>query len=156
MAIRNIFVEGDEVLRKKAKIVDEITPKVIELIDDMRETMTAANGVGIAAPQVGILKRVIIVHHDPEDESTYYEFINPEILLQEGTQEGTEGCLSLPGYVGMVERPYTVKMKAMDREGITKEYLFEGFPAVVVCHEIDHLNGVLYKDKATDYHKMDE
>ncbi len=156
MAIRNIFVEGDDVLRKKAKTVDMITPKLAELLDDMRETMNKQDGVGIAAPQVGILKRVIIVHYDTEDESTYYELINPEILEEEGEQEGREGCLSLPGYTGLVKRPQRIKVRALNREGFLKEYIFEDFSAVVLAHEMDHLEGILYKDKATSYQKVDE
>ncbi len=156
MATRNIFVEGDEVLRKKSKEVTEITPRIIELLDDMRDTMNSANGVGIAAPQVGVLRKVIIVHYDPDQADTYYEFINPEILEEEGSQEGTEGCLSLPGNLGLVERPEKVRIRGLNREGVVKEYIFEGFPAVVVCHEMDHLEGILYKDKAKVYGKEEE
>ncbi len=156
MATRNVFVEGDDILRKKSKVIEEITPKIIELLDDMKDTMIANSGVGIAAPQVGILKRAIIVHYDPDDEETYYEFINPEIIEQEGVQESAEGCLSLPGYTGIVERPSKVRIRGLNREGDSKEYIFENFAAVVVSHEMDHLEGVLYKDKAREYKKVEE
>ncbi len=155
MAIRNIFVEGDDVLRKKSRVVEEVNEKIITLLDDMRDTMEDSEGVGIAAPQVGVLKRMIIVHFDPEDEGTYFEFINPELSEEEGTQEGSEGCLSLPGFIGMVKRPEKVRIKGLDRRGNMQDFYFEGFAAVVVCHEMDHLDGILYKDKASEYQRTE-
>lgn len=150
MALRNIFVEGEDILRKKAREVKEITPRIITLLEDMRDTMNEENGVGIAAPQVGISKRICLVAPNPEDENSLIEMINPVILEKEGMQLSTEGCLSVPNKVGQVERPQRVKVKYLNRDG--KEIIkdFEDFDAVVVSHEIDHLEGVLYSDKAVN------
>lgn len=149
MALRNVVVKGDEILGKKCRAVDEINERMISLLDDMIETMHDNNGVGIAAPQVGMLKRACIM--EPE-EGKIYELINPEIVSREGEQEGYEGCLSVPGYIGYVKRPAKVKVKSLNRKGEVVEYEFEEFAAVVACHEIDHLDGILYTDKATDIH----
>lgn len=147
MAIRNVVTEGEELLRKKCKPVKEVTDKIKTIMEDMLETMHQENGVGIAAPQVGILRRMFIA--EPEPGRVYY-MINPEILEAEGSVEGQEGCLSVPGMIGTVERPERIKIKAMNLEGETVEYDFEGFDAVVMCHENDHLDGILYIDKATN------
>ncbi len=144
MAIRNIREIGDEILTKTAKEVTELTPKITELIDDMFDTMYAANGVGLAAPQVGIRKRIVVI--DCGDQPLV--LINPEILETSGSQTGNEGCLSVPGKVGIVTRPNYAKVKALDEN--FEEYIVEGeeLLARCLCHEIDHLNGILYVDKA--------
>ena len=153
MALRNIVEEGDDILRKRAREVTEIDQRIRTLVEDMAETMVSSHGVGIAAPQVGILKRIFLAVPDAEVDETPTVFINPEILLQEGSQVGEEGCLSVPGYVGTVERPLSVKLKALDLDGNENIYEFSDFAAVVICHEYDHLNGILYTDKAKDIHE---
>ena len=144
MAIRNIRISTDEVLRKKCKEVKEITPNLLTLLDDMADTMYDANGVGLAAPQVGILKRAVVI----DIGEGLVELINPEILETSGSQIDDEGCLSVPGKYAPVDRPYYAKVKAMDREG--NEFIIEGeeLMARALCHEIDHLDGILYIDKA--------
>ena len=147
MALRNIVTEGDPILRKVCRPVGEITPRIQMILDDMVETMRDANGVGLAAPQVGIMRRMFVAEPQPEN---VYIFVDPEIISAEGEQEGNEGCLSVPGYVGTVKRPEKIVIRGRDRYGKEKEYTFEGFEAVVMCHEFDHLEGVLYTDKATE------
>lgn len=144
MAIRNIRISTDEVLRKKCKSVKEITPNLLTLLDDMADTMYEANGVGLAAPQVGILKRAVVI----DVGEGLVELINPVILETSGSQIDDEGCLSLPGKYAPVERPYYAKVEAMDREG--NKFIIEGeeLMARALCHEIDHLDGILYIDKA--------
>ena len=144
MAIRTIRISTDEVLRKKCKVVKEITPNLLTLLDDMADTMYDANGVGLAAPQVGILKRVVVI----DIGEGLVELINPEILETSGSQIDDEGCLSVPGKYAPVDRPYYAKVKAMDRDG--NEFIIEGeeLMAHALCHEIDHLDGILYIDKA--------
>ena len=147
MALRNIVTEGDPILRKVCRPAGEITPRIQVMLDDMLETMRDAQGVGLAAPQVGIMRRMFVM--EPEPERVYF-FVDPEIIEVEGEQESTEGCLSVPGYSGTVMRPERVKIKGYDRYGKLREYDFEGFDAIVACHEFDHLEGVLYTDKATE------
>ena len=161
MALRNITVRGDEILAKKCKPVKEITPRIIEACHDMVETMNAAEGVGIAAPQIGIMKRFFVAmpHVESDDESIrekVYYMINPEITYTEGTQESSEGCLSVPGYMGLVDRPYKIRIKATGLDGKEQEYEFEGFEATVFCHEYDHLEGILYPDVAKDMMTTEE
>lgn len=146
MAIRNIVQMGDEVLRKKCFEVTEINEKIITLLDDMKETLIKANGAGLAAPQVGILRRVFVVSVDDK----YYECINPVIEKTFGKQVGEEGCLSVKGKYGTVERPLKVTVRALDRNGKEFTVKAEGFLARAFCHENDHLDGVLYVDKAQD------
>lgn len=143
MAIRNIRTLGDEVLRKNAKEITEMTPRIKELIEDMFDTMYEAEGVGLAAPQVGIRKRLVVI--DCGDEP--YVLINPVILETSGEQTGQEGCLSVPGKVGIVTRPDYAKVKALDEN--MQEYIVEGrdLLARCLCHEIDHLDGIMYVDK---------
>lgn len=155
MALRNITVRGDEILAKKCKPVKAITPRIRQACEDMVETMLASDGVGIAAPQIGIMKRFFIAmpHVDAEDEEIrdrIYYMINPEITYTEGSQESSEGCLSVPGYMGLVDRPQKIRIKATDLEGEEHEYEFEGFAATVFCHEYDHLEGILYTDIAKE------
>ena len=143
MALRNIRVLGDEILKKQAKEVTEMTPKIRELIDDMFDTMYEANGCGLAAPQVGIRKRIVVI--DCGDDPIV--LINPVILETSGEQTGSEGCLSVPGKCGTVTRPNYAKVKAFDED--MNEYIVEGeeLLARCLCHEIDHLDGIMYVDK---------
>lgn len=152
MALRNVVVEGDEILRKKCREVGEVTDHIRMIMDDMRDTMRAEFGVGLAAPQIGIMRRMFVA--EPEPERVYY-MINPVILEKEGSQTSDEGCLSVPGMMGTVERPEKIKIKALDLNGEEKIYDFEGFDAIVMCHEYDHLDGILYIDKATNIRPME-
>ena len=144
MALRNIVLEGDPILRKRAREVTEINDHVRMILDDMLETMRVHEGIGIAAPQVGVLRRMFIV----EMEDRVYELINPEILETEGAVEEEEACLSLPGMAGLVERPSYVKIAGQNRDGERVEYEGEGLLAKAFCHEYDHLDGILYSDRA--------
>lgn len=152
MAIRTIRTVGDPVLRKKSKLVEEVTDKMRMLIEDMLETMYEANGVGLAAPQIGILKRIVVI--DIYDETGAKVLINPEILEKEGKQVGPEGCLSIPGQSGLVERPMWVKAKALNENG--EEIIIEGTEllARAICHEVDHLDGILFTDIMIDGPKL--
>ena len=143
MAIRNIVEKGDPVLRKISRSVLNFDEKLATLIDDMIETMHNAEGVGLAAPQVGILRRICVI--DVGDGPI--ELVNPVIIKEEGEQVGSEGCLSVPGQSGIVKRPMKVTVKAQDRKGNTFEISGEELLARAFCHEIDHLNGILYVDK---------
>ncbi len=150
MAILNIMTEEESVLRKVSKPVTEITPKIITLLDDMRDTLIKSGGVGLAAPQVGILRRIFIIDTEPDNGHNIIEFINPEIIKTEGHQEETEGCLSIPGKCGITSRPMTVTVRAQDRQG--KEFTYTGTELFgrCLCHEYDHLDGVLYIDNALE------
>ena len=141
MAVRTIRVIGDEILYKECKPVKEMTQRVEELIEDMFETMYENNGVGLAAPQVGILKQIVVID---VDDGNQYVLINPEIIEEEGSQTGQEGCLSVPGKAGIVTRPQTVKVKALDEN--MEEFVLEGedLLARAICHECAHLHGQLY------------
>ena len=150
MALRKILTEGDETLTKVCRPVGEVTDRIRMILDDMADTMHEANGVGLAAPQVGIPRRMFIVQIDPE--GPMYELINPEIVETSGEQYGEEGCLSVPGYVGMVKRPNYVKIKGLDRNSNSVEYEGTELLARAFLHENDHLDGVLYTQKATDIH----
>ena len=151
MALRNIVCEGDEILRKRAKEVTEINDHIRMILDDMLETMREKDGSGIAAPQVGILKRMFIA----EFEGQLIELINPEILESSGVQAEDEGCLSVPGMIGTVERPEYIKMKGLDRYGQEVVYEGTGFLPIVLSHEYDHLDGILYIDKAVNVRELD-
>ena len=142
MAILNIVKEGDPTLRKVCRPVTEITPRILTLLDDMRETLAEANGAGLAAPQVGILRRIALVDLGEE----IVELINPEIVETEGEQEEVEGCLSVPDVWGVTRRPARVKVKALNREGEEFTVEGEGLNARCLCHEIDHLDGHLFTD----------
>ncbi len=144
MAIRNIVTIGDPVLREKSREVTLFDSKLGTLIDDMIETMFDAAGVGLAAPQVGILRRVCVISTDGDK---VYELVNPRIIKSSGEQTGPEGCLSIPGRQGIVTRPKKLTVEAFDRFGKKVKYNVEGFTAVAFCHEMDHLDGVLYIDK---------
>lgn len=150
MALRKVIYEGDEILRKKAKPVKEFNEKISQLIDDMFETMAEYDGVGLAAPQVGMLRRVIVIDTGNEEDPQKYELINPEIIKTEGEVDGDEGCLSLPGKSGKVVRPEKVKVKGFDRNGQEVIVEGEGLLARALCHEIDHLEGILFIDSARE------
>ena len=141
MAVRTIRVIGDEILYKECKPVKEMTQRVEELIEDMFETMYENNGVGLAAPQVGILKQIVVID---VDDGNQYVLINPEIIEEEGSQTGQEGCLSVPGKAGIVTRPQKVKVKALDEN--MEEFVLDGedLLARAICHECAHLHGQLY------------
>ena len=144
MAIRKIVERGDPLLEKVCRPVTEFNARLHTLLDDMAETLDEAGGVGLAAPQVGILRRVCIVR-DSEDE--LIELINPEIVSSEGEQTGLEGCLSIPGRYGVVTRPYKVRVRAQDRDGTFFEVEDEDITARCFCHEIEHLDGHLYTER---------
>lgn len=152
MAVRNIRKDGDEVLRKKSREVDEINDKIRILLRDMAETLYKADGVGLAAPQVGILKRIVVI--DAGDG--LLELINPVITGQSGEQTYIEGCLSIPGIYGEMLRPAKVTVQALNARGEKIEITGEGLLAVALCHEIDHLDGILFKDKAIRFLDKDE
>ena len=145
MAKLKILKVGDETLRKVCRPVDAITPRIQRLIDDMVDTMRAADGVGLAAPQVGVLRRVVVI--ETPDEGLF-QLINPKIIAYAGEQESEEGCLSVPGRWGVTKRPMHVTVKAIDRDGNNIEVKGSGLLAKALCHEIDHLDGKLYIDIA--------
>ncbi len=149
MAIRLIREEGDEILRKTSREVSVFDEKLGELIDDMFDTMYEAQGVGLAAVQVGILKRVVVV--DTREEGERFELVNPKIISTKGSHEVAEGCLSVPGVHGYVIRPEKVTLQAQDRYGNMHEYSAQGLLAQAFCHETDHLDGGLFIDKVTEY-----
>ena len=152
MGLRQVRQRGDAMLSKKCKIVNEITPSIIELLDDMKQTLDEKDGVGIAAPQVGVLKRICIVAH----EDDYYEMINPEILEEEGSQACNEACLSVAGLCGDLYRPFKITVRAQDRSGEEFTVTVEDFLASVFCHELDHLDGVMFIDKAINIRPIEE
>ena len=144
MAIRNVVQVGDDVLRKKCFEVTAFDEKLATLLDDMKETVRKEEGAGLAAPQVGILRRAVVV----DVEEGFFEFVNPRIVSQKGEQTGWEGCLSVRGKRGVVSRPMKVKIAYQDRYGNPQTLQAKGFFARAICHELDHLDGVLYIDKA--------
>ena len=146
MALRNIIFSDEDLIRKKSKVVTEFDERLDILLDDMKETMRKNDGVGLAAVQVGVLKRVIVV----EACGQYLELINPKILSCEGSQVGAEGCLSVKNKTGDVERPYKITVNAQNRYGDNMVLTVEGLLAVVLCHEIDHLDGILFIDKLVE------
>lgn len=146
MAIRNILKDNDPTLRKKSRIVEKIDDRILVLLDDMADTMYEADGVGLAAPQVGVLKRIIVI----DVGEGIIELINPELVDSWGEQVGAEGCLSLPGVTGDVSRPAGVRVKGLNRKGETVEIEGTDLLAVALCHEIDHLDGILFTDKIID------
>lgn len=152
MALRNIRKLGDDILRKKCRPVEVIDEKILTLLDDMAETMYAANGVGLAAPQIGILKRIVTI----DIGEGLLELINPEIVSCEGNVKDTEGCLSVPGKCGYVVRPNKVTVSALNRDGEKITLTGEGLLAKAFCHEIDHLDGIVFVDKVTEYVDMEQ
>ena len=143
MARLKILKFGDEALRKVCRPVDEITPKIVTLLDDMIETMRAANGCGLAAPQVGVLRRIAVIE---VEDGKVYELINPKIIAYTGEQRETEGCLSNPGKWSITKRPKAVTVRAMNRHGEEYELTGKDLLARAICHECDHLDGKLYTD----------
>lgn len=149
MAVREILRFGDERLRAHCEPVTAFDEELWALLDDMYETMCSADGVGLAAPQLGVTKRVVVI--DVDDEHGVIELVNPVITAMRGRQTEPEGCLSYPNKMGRVKRPARVKVKALDRFGRPVEYKGSGLLARAFCHEIDHLNGILYKDKVIEW-----
>ena len=149
MAIREVVQVGDDVLRQRCFEVEAFDEKLWALLDDMKDTVKKEQGAGLAAPQVGILRRVVVV----DVEEGYFEFINPVLLQQKGEQSGWEGCLSVRGKSGIVSRPMKVTLSYQDRTGEKRLLKAKGFFARAICHELDHLDGVLYIDKATHIEK---
>jgi len=152
MGLRVIRQEGDDILKKKAREVKEINTSILTLLDDMMETLKEKDGVGIAAPQLGVLKRVAVIAH----EDDVYEMINPVIVDEEGNQVCNEACLSVPGRCGDVDRPMKVTVKATNREGAEYTVTVDDFMSSVFCHELDHLDGVLFLDKAKNVQFLNE
>jgi len=151
MATRNIRTKEDDILRKHCRPVTEFNPRLHALLDDMKETLEKSGGVGLAAPQVGVLRRAIIVletNVENEDDEYFIELVNPEIIEQSGEQSGAEGCLSFPGEYGVVVRPEWVRVKAQDRYGNEFTVEGEGITARCFCHETDHLDGILFPTRA--------
>lgn len=143
MAIRNIVKMGDPILRKMCKPVTQFDGKLASLLDDLKDTLHKAEGLGLAAPQVGILKRVCIVEY----EDAYYELVNPVLISSSGSCKDNEGCLSVPGFRGIVERPQFIEVEYFDRSGEKHRVQAEGYFARVFLHEMDHLDGILFADK---------
>ncbi len=156
MALRNIVKKGDDVLLKNCREVKDFNPRLHKLIDDMRETLLDSGGVGLAAPQVGVLRRVVLVLDTKVEPNEIIELINPEIIETEGEQEGPEGCLSVPGVWGIVKRPMRVKVRAQNRFGETFEVEGEELTARAFCHEIDHLSGVLFETHVSRFLSQEE
>ncbi len=152
MAKRIIRTDEDPILRKKSRKVDKIDDKILVLLDDMVETMYDANGVGLAAPQIGILRRIVVI----DIGEGPMKLINPEITFKEGEEEDLEGCLSVPGYNGLVKRPEKLICKYTNENNENIELEAEGFLARAICHELDHLDGILYTDKAETMYKIEE
>ena len=165
MATRNILNADDPTLRKHSRIVTDFNNRLHVLLDDMRETLIEANGLGLAAPQVGVLRRAVLIvdfveqtveandeesdeERLPEYKEEIIELVNPEIIAKSGEQSGSEGCLSVPGVYGIVKRPELVKVKAQDRNGNSFELFRKGLTARAICHEIDHLNGLIFTSLA--------
>ncbi|MBR2781151.1 MAG: peptide deformylase [Eubacteriaceae bacterium] len=158
MALRNIIKEGDEVLTKHCRPVTDFNERLHLLLDDLAETMSTADGVGLAAPQVGVLRRAVVVLETNVEEGTdpyVIELVNPEIIASDGEQEGPEGCLSVPGVYGWVQRPAHVKVRAQDRNGDFFEVEGDGLTARAFCHEIEHLEGHLFLE-ISDHIMSDE
>ena len=153
MAIREIIKKGDEVLNKKCHAVTKFDAKLHSLLDDMTETLRNADGVGLAAPQIGILRRIVVVINGADE---VIELVNPEIIAASGEQFGLEGCLSVPGLYGFVKRPMVVRVRAQDRNGETFEVEDEGLTARCFCHEIDHLSGRLYDELCDRTYTVEE
>lgn len=154
MATRIIRLEGDPCLEKVCRRVEKFDERLHILLDDMKETLEDAEGIGLAAPQVGILKRAVVI--DLGEEKGFLELINPEIVATEGSYVAAEGCLSVPGISGTVERPMKTTVKAYDRNGNEFEYTGEELYSKCLCHELDHLDGILYTSKVIEYLDPDE
>jgi len=149
MAIREIVKVGDGILRQRSREVEAFDGRLESLLDDMLETMDRENGIGIAAVQVGILKRAAVI----KNKDVLYELINPVIIIEDGAVVDGEGCLSVPGQRGDVERPKTLTVRAFDRNGVLKEHTVRDYTARAFCHEIDHMDGILFTDKLIEGRK---
>lgn len=147
MALRNIRIDGDPILRKKSRKIEEVDDRIRILLDDMVETMQYADGVGLAAPQIGILRRAIVI----DIGEGPIKMVNPQIIDKDGLEIDIEGCLSVPGKSGTVERPVNLKVKFLDENGLEKTLEGSKLFARAICHEIDHLNGILFTDKVLEY-----
>ena len=157
MAIREIREEGDPLLRKKSREIEKIDDRILELLDDMYETLKKSkDGIGIAAPQVGVLKRAIIIDLSDEGGEGPYKLINPRIVKAKGEQVCREGCLSVPGVLGDVIRPAEVIVEALNEKGEKVRIKGKEIMAVVLSHEIDHLDGILFVDKATEFYEIED
>ena len=154
MALRKIVEQGEDCLTKVCRPVTDFNARLHQLLDDMSETLAEASGAGLAAPQVGVLRRACLVLDEETEE--YLELINPEILDQQGSQEGAEGCLSVPGRYGIVERPQKITIKFQDRTGAERQLELEDFLARAACHETDHLEGKLYLRLVTRFLEPEE
>lgn len=152
MALRSVVYSTDPMIRKKSRPVDDFDENLWQLLDDMYETMKKEDGVGIAAPQIGVLRQIVVI----EANGMKLELINPKIVKSSGSQQSFEGCLSVKEYNGIVIRPYNVTVEAMDRYGYKFTMSVEGFMSTVFCHEIDHLSGVLFIDKAQELFRKDD
>ncbi|MGN0813873.1 MAG: peptide deformylase [Candidatus Coproplasma sp.] len=152
MSVRYVVQVGDEVLRTKCAEVKKFDKELCSLLDDMKETVRAENGAGLAAPQIGLPIRVVVI----DVEEGYYEMVNPVIFASKGEQTGPEGCLSVKGKQGTVTRPYKVKGEYRDRNGRKHKLTAEGFFARAVCHELDHLDGVIYTDRASEVYDISD
>lgn len=155
MSIRTILTQGDPALNKKCHPVTQFDGKLAALLDDLKETLEDAGGVGLAAPQVGILRRAVIVVPDPEQDEMI-ELVNPEIVAQSGEEDGLEGCLSIPGMWGYVKRPTWVKVRAQDRQGSWFEVEGDGMAARCYCHELEHLDGHMYDEHVDRLYTSEE
>lgn len=154
MALRKILTQGDPTLNKKSRPVERFDERLHILLDDMKETLAAANGAGLAAPQVGILLRRVVVVVDADDHMV--ELVNPELVYTEGEQTGLEGCLSVPGKYGLVTRPYKARIRAQDRNGQSFELDGEEIVARCFCHELEHLDGHLFVEHTDRLYTVDE
>ena len=150
MALRQIRKVGDEILRKKSRVVETVDERIVELLDDMYDTLKASDdGIGLAAPQIGVLKRLVVIDLSEEDGEVY-KLVNPVIIKSKGEQVCREGCLSVPGVLGDVVRPKEVVVEALNEKGEKIKIKAKDLLAIVLCHEIDHLDGILFTDKATE------
>ena len=148
MAVRNILTDEDPLLRKKSREISEMTPRIETLVEDMLDTLyETGNGIGLAAPQVGVLRRVFVIDLQEDENSEPLVFINPEIYETDGSQVNQEGCLSVPGRWGEVERPAHLRVRALDAKGEPFDMEAKGLLATCICHENDHLDGILFTDK---------
>ncbi len=152
MAIRNIVKEGDDRLSKICRPVEKFDKHLEELVRDMKDTLKLADGLGLAAPQIGILRRLVVV---VDDDGKMFELVNPEIVEAVGEQEAHEGCLSIPGIFGVTHRPARVTVKAKNVKGEDVTYTREGITAVCFCHELDHLDGILFREHVVEYLEND-
>ena len=150
MALRQIRKVGDEILRKKSRVVETVDERIVELLNDMYDTLIASDdGIGLAAPQIGVLKRLVVIDLTEEDGEVY-KLVNPVIIKSKGEQVCREGCLSVPGVLGDVVRPKEVVVEALNEKGEKIKIKAKDLLAIVLCHEIDHLDGILFTDKATE------